>query len=77
MCLNDDPSLTFDLLRQGQICVPMCLYEENIENLISHNVLTTNDRNLQCMIKVANPFSYNQDFVPWGYLPLPLGHMHI
>ena len=58
--------LTF--LHQGQICVPMHLYGENIENSVSHNVLKTNGWNLQYMIKVANPFSYNQNFVPQGWL---------
>ena len=41
--------LTF--LRHSQICVPMHFYRENIENSVSQNVLKTNGRNLQCMIK--------------------------
>ena len=65
--------LTF--LHLGQICVPVHLYGENIEKSVSHNVLKINGWNLQCMIKVANPFSYNQKFVPWGYLPLALGYI--
>ena len=48
--------------RQGQICFPMHLYGEKIENSISQNVSNTNGYNLQCMIKVANIFSYNQNF---------------
>ena len=28
------------------------------------------------MIKVANSFSYNQNFVPQGYLPFLLGYMY-
>ena len=28
------------------------------------------------MIKVVKFFSYDQKFVPWGYLPLPLGYIH-
>ena len=68
--------LTF--LRQGQICVPIHLYGENIENSVSQNVLQTTGRNLQCMIKVKkNPFSYNQNFVPKDYLPLALGYIHV
>ena len=31
VCSNDDRRLTFDLLRQGQICVPVHLYRENSE----------------------------------------------
>ena len=27
ICSNDDPRLTFELLRQGQMCVPMHLYQ--------------------------------------------------
>ena len=50
----------------------MHLYEENNENSVSENVFKTNDNNLQYMIKVTNPFSYNQDFVPRDYVPLPL-----
>ena len=38
--------LTF--LRRGQICIPMHLYGENIENSVSENVKTNK------MIKVAN-----------------------
>ena len=62
------------ILRQGQICTPMHLYGESS---IFQNVLKTIDYNLQCMIKVANPFSYNQTFVFQGYLPLPLGYLHV
>ena len=32
--------------------------------------------NLHCLIKVANPFSYNQN-CPRGYLPLPLGYIYM
>ena len=49
----------------------MHLYGENIENSVSQNVLKTNGWNLQCMIKVVTTFSYNKNFVPEGYLPLP------
>ena len=28
-------------------------------------------------IKAANPFSYNQNFVFLGYLPLPLDYIHV
>ena len=64
VCSNDDPRLTFDLYTQGQLCIPMHLYGENIENSVSRNVLMTNGWNIQCMITVANPFSYNKNFVP-------------
>ena len=53
----------------------MHLYGENIENAVSQNVLKTNGWNLQRMIKVANTFSYVKNFVPRGYLPLPLGYI--
>ena len=55
----------------------MHLYVENIENSISQIVLKTKGWNLQCMIKVANPYSYNQNFVSQGYLPMPLGYIHV
>ena len=29
------------------------------------------------MLKVANPFSYNNNFVPRGYLSLLLGYLHV
>ena len=31
-CLNDYRRLTFDLLRQGRICVPMRLYGKKMKN---------------------------------------------
>ena len=37
LCSNDDRLLTFDLLRLGQICVPMYLYGENVEKSLSQN----------------------------------------
>ena len=49
----------------------MHLYVEYIENLVSKNIIKTNGWNLQYMVKVANPFSYNQNFVLQGYLPFP------
>ena len=55
----------------------MHLYEENIEKSFSQNVLKTNGWNLQCMIEVANPFSYNQNIVSLVYLSLPLGYIHV
>ena len=69
--------MTFDLLRQGQIFVPMHLYGENVEKSFSQNGLKANGRNLQCVIKVVKYFSNNQTFVPEGYVPLPLGYMHV
>ena len=50
VCSNDDRRLTFDFLRQGQICDPIYLYLENVEKPFSQNVLKTNGWNLQCMI---------------------------
>ena len=47
-CSNDDPRLTFDLFTgQGQICISMHLYGENVEKSFSQKVLKTNGRNLQ------------------------------
>ena len=77
-----------NFLRQGQILVPMHLYGEKSENSVSKNLLKAYDWNLQCMIKVANRFSYNQNFAPpppaplththtRGYLPLPQGYIHV
>ena len=31
---NDDPRLTFDLLRQCQMCIPIHLYGENVEKYL-------------------------------------------
>ena len=76
VCLNRDPWLIFDLLRQSSLCICMGKILK-IQSLI--NVLKTNGWNLQCMIKVATTFSYNQNFIPGGYLPLPLplGYIHV
>ena len=63
--------LTF--LWQGQICIPMHLYGENVEKSFSQNILKTNGWNLQCVIKVVKYFSYNQNFVPWGLSALATG----
>ena len=43
----------------------MHLYRENVEKSFSQNVLKTNGRNLQFMIKVVKLLRYNQNFVPW------------
>ena len=59
--------LTF--LWQGQICIPIPWYGEN-EKSFSENVLKTTGWNLQCMIKVSNSFSYNENFAFQGYLLL-------
>ena len=59
------------ILRQDQIYAPIHLYGENVEKSFSQIILKTNGWNLQCMIKVVKHFSYNQHFVPWGYLSLP------
>ena len=41
VCSNDDCTLTFDL-QQGQIWVPLVLYEESVEKSFSQNVFKTN-----------------------------------
>ena len=66
--------MPFDLLRQGQICVHMYLYGENVEKSFSQNVLKTNGWNLQYVIKEVKRCSYDQNFVPWGFSALPLGY---
>ena len=40
-CTNDDRRLTIDLLWQGQICISIHLYWENVEKSFSQNVLKT------------------------------------
>ena len=42
VCSNDDPRLTLNLFKQGQICVPMHLYGENVEKSFSQYVLKNN-----------------------------------
>ena len=70
ICSNYDPRLAFDLftkrsnLRPYEQYRPMHLYGESIENSVSQNVLKTNGWNLQYIITVANPFSYNQHLHP-------------
>ena len=44
------------LLWQGQICVLIHVYGDNVEKSFSENVLKTNGLNLQCMIKVLKTF---------------------
>ena len=53
------------------------LHGENVVKSLSENVIKTAGRNLQCMIKVANPFSSIQNLSSLGYLPFPLGYIHI
>ena len=48
-----------------------------LKSLFSQNMLKANGINLQWVIKVVKHFSYNQNFVPEGYLPLPLGYIHV
>ena len=48
-------------LWQGQIWVQILLFRENVEKSFSQNVVKTSSWNLQCMIKVVKPFSYNQN----------------
>ena len=66
--------LTFS--QHGQIYVSLHLYGENIENSVSQNVLKTNGWSLQCMIKVANTFRHNKNFVPGCYLTLALVYIN-
>ena len=66
--------LTF--LWQVQICIPI----QNVEKSFSENALKANGWNLQCLIKVVKVVklvSYNQNFIPWGYLLLPQGFVHL
>ena len=63
--------LTF--LQQGQICLPIHFYGENVEKSFSQNVWKTKCWILQCMIKVVKLVSYNQNFVPWGLSALAPG----
>ena len=37
--VHDDPRMIFDLFLQGQICIPIHLYGENVEKSFSLNVL--------------------------------------
>ena len=64
-------------LRQGQICVPIHLYGENVEKSFSQNVLKALGWNLQCRISVVKHFSYNQKFVPRGLSALAMGYIHV
>ena len=66
--------LTF--LRQGQICVPMHLYGENVEKSFPQNVLNTNGWNLEWMIKVVILVEI-KILSPGGYLLLTLGNIHL
>ena len=59
-------------LLQG-LCILLHLYGEHIEKSFSQNVLKTNGWNLQCMIRVANPFSYNKNCVLPGLSALVHG----
>ena len=67
--------LTF--LQQGQICVPMHLYGENVENSFSQNALNANGWNLQWMIKVVNILVIIKILSPGSYLPLPQGYIQV
>ena len=67
--------LTFDLLRQDQVCALKHLYVENVEKLLSQNVLKTNGWNLQHVVKEVKLFSYPQNF--GCYLPLPVGYVQV
>ena len=52
------------------------LYGENVEQIIYQNILKTYGWNLQCLIRIAKPFSYSKKMFPWGYLSLPLSYVH-
>ena len=70
VCSDDDLRMTID---QGQICIPI----HNVEKSFSKNVLKIYGCNLNCMVKVVKLISNNQNFIPLGYLPLPLGFVHV
>ena len=65
--------LTF--LRQSKICAPIHLYGDDIEKSFSQWIVKTLGWNIECMIKLVKLLSYCQNF--WGYLPLPLGYIHV
>ena len=67
--------LTF--LRQGQICVSMHFYGENVDKSFSQNVLKNNGWNLQCVIKVTNILVIIKILTLEGNLPFPLGYIHV
>ena len=60
----------FTFFQQAEICIPMHLYEENVEKSYSQNVLKTNGWNLH-MIKVANPLVTIKIFSPGFICPCP------
>ena len=66
VCSNDNLMLTFDLLWQGQICIPVHLYGENVEKSVSQNVLKTWLK--LTYDKEVKGFSYDTNFVPWGVI---------
>ena len=74
---NDDSRLTCDLFMAMSNLHCHTLVCGIVVKTFLKNVLKTAGGNLQCMIKVANPFSYNQNFVLLGYPPLPLGYIHV
>ena len=63
VCSADHPRVTFDILRQGQICVHI----QNVEKPFTQNVLKTKGWNLKCMIKEVKLFSYNL-YLPLSYI---------
>ena len=68
-CLNDGGRLTLTFLQQGKF-VPHAFVCAKCHFLKMNQIL-------MCMLKVVTLFSYNQIFVPWGYLPLPLGYIYV
>ena len=64
VCSNDDLRLTFDLFKARSNLRSYAFVRENIENSVSQKYIRLNGCNLQCMVKVAKPFSFNQIFPP-------------
>ena len=72
---KEDCMLISDLFTARSNLHPIHLFGENVEKLFSQNVLKSNGKILKCMIKEVKLFSYHQNF--GGYLPLPLGYIHV
>ena len=69
--------LPLTVLRQGQSCVHMHLYGENVQKSFPQNVWKTNGWNLQWVIKVVKYLVRIKILSHGGYLPLPLGYIHV
>ena len=67
--------LTF--LCQGQVCISIHLYGENVEKSFSTSALKTNGWNLHCMHKVVKLLVTIKILSPGGHVPLPLGYIQV